>query len=52
MALTTTAEAKAALKANAESDISAAWKPMVVRLNQTAYVFLTVCAKGAVATQR
>ena len=52
MALTTTAEAKAALKANAELDISAARKPMVVRLNQTAYVFLTVCAKGAVATQR
>ena len=52
MALTTTAEAKAALKANAELDISAARKPMVVRLNQTAYVFRTVCAKGAVATQR
>ena len=35
MALTTTAEAKAALKANAELDISAELKPRVVRLNSS-----------------
>ena len=40
------------MKANAELGISAELKPMMVRLNQTAYVFLTVCAKGAVTTQR
>jgi hypothetical protein len=35
MALTTTAEAKAALEANAELDIRAELKPMVVRLNSS-----------------
>ena len=35
MARTTTAEAKAAWKANAELDISAELMPMVVRLNSS-----------------
>ena len=54
LALTTTAKAKAALKADAELNISAELKQTVVRLNQIAYVFLTVCATtaGAVASQR
>ena len=45
MALTTTV-VKAALEANAELMTSAELKPTVVRLNQIAYGFPTVCANS------